>query len=53
MMHFEVGVDDLVAAVELVVRAGGRVAPTQPRDRDPNELRVMLDPAGHPLCLCA
>jgi catechol 2,3-dioxygenase-like lactoylglutathione lyase family enzyme len=53
MMHFEVGVDDLVAAVELVVRAGGGVAPTQPEDRDPNELRVMLDPAGHPFCLCA
>jgi predicted enzyme related to lactoylglutathione lyase len=52
MMHFEVVVDDVEAAVELVVRAGGRVAPTQPTDRDPYELRVMLDPAGHPFCLC-
>jgi catechol 2,3-dioxygenase-like lactoylglutathione lyase family enzyme len=53
MMHFEVAVDDLEAAIELVVAAGGRVAPRQPQDRDPNELRVMLDPAGHPFCLSA
>jgi predicted enzyme related to lactoylglutathione lyase len=52
MMHFEDDVDDLDAAVQLVVRAGGRVAPTQPQDRDPATLRVMLDPAGHPFCLC-
>jgi hypothetical protein len=51
MMHFEVAVDDVEAAVDLVVRAGGRVAPTQPADRDPHELRVMLDPAGHPFCI--
>ncbi len=51
MMHFEVAVDDLDAATALVVRAGGRVAPHQPDDRDPRHLRVMLDPAGHPFCL--
>jgi len=51
MMHFEVAVDDLDAAVDVVIRAGGCVAPTQPPDRDRRELRVMLDPAGHPFCL--
>lgn len=51
MMHFEVGTDDLDHAVEAVVQWGGRVAPHQPPDRDPAELRVMLDPAGHPFCL--
>jgi predicted enzyme related to lactoylglutathione lyase len=51
MMHFEVGTDDLDAAVELVVRSGGRVASHQPPDRDQATLRVMLDPAGHPFCL--
>jgi catechol 2,3-dioxygenase-like lactoylglutathione lyase family enzyme len=52
MMHFEVGVDDIDAAVALVVQAGGRVADHQPADRDPRRLRVVLDPAGHPFCLC-
>jgi catechol 2,3-dioxygenase-like lactoylglutathione lyase family enzyme len=51
MMHFEVGTDDLEAAVELVVQSGGRVAPHQPPDRSQTELRVMLDPADHPFCL--
>lgn len=51
MMHFEIAVDDVDAAVAVVVQAGGRVAPHQPRDRDQNQLRVMLDPAGHPFCL--
>lgn len=51
MLHFEIEVDDLDAAITLVLDAGGRVAPEQPTDRDPNELRVMLDPAGHPFCL--
>jgi catechol 2,3-dioxygenase-like lactoylglutathione lyase family enzyme len=51
MMHFEVGTDDLDAAIALVVRAGGREAAPQPADRDSKLLRVMLDPAGHPFCL--
>jgi catechol 2,3-dioxygenase-like lactoylglutathione lyase family enzyme len=51
MMHFEIGVDDLEASVDLVIAAGGRVAPHQPPDRDPNTMRVMLDPSGHPFCL--
>jgi len=53
MMHLEIAVDDLEAAVGLVLRAGGRVARNQPADRDLTRLRVMLDPAGHPFCLCA
>lgn len=52
MMHFEVVVDDLEAAIRLVLRAGGRIAVHQPRDRDLDRLRIMLDPAGHPFCLC-
>jgi catechol 2,3-dioxygenase-like lactoylglutathione lyase family enzyme len=52
MMHFEVAVDDLDLAVATVIEAGGREASPQPVDRDRRELRVMLDPAGHPFCLC-
>jgi predicted enzyme related to lactoylglutathione lyase len=51
MMHFEVLVDDLEAAVAVAMNAGGSEAPNQPPDRDPQRLRVMLDPAGHPFCL--
>lgn len=50
MMHFEVGVDDLEAAVARVIAAGGRLAPEQPEGR--SDIRVVLDPAGHPFCLC-
>jgi catechol 2,3-dioxygenase-like lactoylglutathione lyase family enzyme len=53
MMHFECGVSDMDAAVALVCRSGGTVAPCQPRDRDPSQLLVVLDPAGHPFCLLA
>lgn len=51
MLHFEIAVDDLEAAVAYAIAAGGRVASRQPGDRDQNQLRVMLDPAGHPFCL--
>jgi len=51
MIHFEVLVDDMTAAVAHVLSAGGREAPHQPEGRSPDELRVMLDPAGHPFCL--
>ena len=37
----------LAAALDAAVQAGGRPADHQPRD----DLRVVLDPAGHPLCL--
>ena len=51
MLHFEVEVDDLERAVATAVEAGGSEAPWQPPDRDRTRIRVMLDPAGHPLCL--
>jgi catechol 2,3-dioxygenase-like lactoylglutathione lyase family enzyme len=47
MIHLDVLVDDLEAAVVAVLEAGGRLHDHQPRD----DLRVVLDPAGHPLCL--
>jgi hypothetical protein len=51
MLHFEILVDDLDAAVARTVELGGSAAPHQPPDRDPSRIRVMLDPAGHPFCL--
>ena len=51
MMHFEIEVDDLEAAVAAVIAAGGQQAPSQPEDRSRARLRVMIDPAGHPFCL--
>ena len=51
MLHFEILVDDLEAAVARVVAAGGHIADDQPKDRAPERIRVMLDPAGHPFCL--
>ena len=50
MLHFEILVDDLEAAVAHATAAGATVA-HQPADRDQSGLRVMLDPAGHPFCL--
>jgi predicted enzyme related to lactoylglutathione lyase len=51
MMHFEILVDDLEAAISDAISAGARVAELQPADRDLTVLRVMVDPAGHPFCL--
>lgn len=51
MLHFEVRVDDLDAAVRLALEAGGTESPWQPPDRRPDRIRIVLDPAGHPLCL--
>ena len=51
MLHFEVQVDDLEAAVAVAIDAGGTEASWQPPDRDRTRIRIMLDPAGHPLCL--
>lgn len=51
MLHFEVQVDDLEAAVALAIQSGGTEAPWQPPDRNRDRIRIMLDPAGHPLCL--
>jgi catechol 2,3-dioxygenase-like lactoylglutathione lyase family enzyme len=51
MLHFEVQVDDLEAAVSTALDAGGTEAAWQPPDRNRERIRIMLDPAGHPLCL--
>ena len=51
MLHLEVEVDDLDAAVATALAAGGTEAPWQPPDRDRRSIRIVLDPAGHPLCL--
>ncbi len=47
MLHFEIRVDDLDAAIAHATSLGARVADHQPQAR----VRVMLDPAGHPFCL--
>jgi catechol 2,3-dioxygenase-like lactoylglutathione lyase family enzyme len=51
MLHFEIAVSDVNAAVAYAVAAGATVASPQPTDRDLDQMRVMLDPAGHPFCL--
>lgn len=47
MLHLDIWVDDLESAGELVVAAGATEASYQPQD----DVRVYLDPAGHPFCL--
>ncbi len=47
MMHLEIGVDDLERAVAHATACGATVAGYQPQD----DVRVCLDPAGHPFCL--
>lgn len=47
MVHLDIRVDDLDAAVAHALACGARLADYQGRD----DLRVMLDPAGHPFCL--
>ena len=48
MAHIDFAVADLDAAVEHAVRCGATVAPQQFSD----SWTVMLDPSGHPFCLC-
>lgn len=47
MMHLDIAVDDLAGAVADAVELGASVAGFQPQD----DVRVLLDPAGHPFCL--
>ncbi len=47
MMHIEIGVDDLDSAAALATAAGATLADYQPQ----GDVRVCLDPAGHPFCL--
>ena len=46
-LHLEVKVDDLDAAERHALACGARRAEQQPQD----DVRVLLDPAGHPFCL--
>lgn len=48
-MHFELEVDDLDLARARLVAAGATMPEFQPHRAD--GLLVLLDPAGHPLCL--
>jgi catechol 2,3-dioxygenase-like lactoylglutathione lyase family enzyme len=45
--HLEIRVDDLDGAVAHARECGATVAQFQPQ----NDVRVCLDPAGHPFCL--
>jgi catechol 2,3-dioxygenase-like lactoylglutathione lyase family enzyme len=47
MMHLEIRVEDLDAAVAHAIACGATLAASQPQD----DVRVCLDPAGHPFCL--
>jgi hypothetical protein len=46
-LHLDFEVDDLDAAVAHAVDCGARIAAHQPQD----DVRVLIDPAGHPFCL--
>ncbi len=46
-VHLDVGVSALAEAVQDALALGGRLADEQPQD----DVRVVLDPAGHPFCL--
>src|SRR4051794_28930093 len=47
MLHLDIQVDDLEAAGAHAVAAGAVLAEYQPQE----DVRVYLDPAGHPFCL--
>jgi len=46
-IHLDVEVRDLAAAVAWAQDQGAQLARFQPQE----DVRVMLDPAGHPFCL--
>ena len=46
-MHLDFEVSDLAAAVEHAIELGATLADHQPQQ----DLRILLDPAGHPFCL--
>jgi catechol 2,3-dioxygenase-like lactoylglutathione lyase family enzyme len=47
MEHLDIAVRDLDGAVAWAIESGAVLAEYQPQD----DVRVMLDPAGHPFCL--
>lgn len=48
MMHLDFQVGDLESAVADAVALGATLASAQPQEN----VRVLLDPTGHPFCLC-
>lgn len=46
-LHIDIAVDDLVTAEDLATAAGAVRAKYQPQ----RNVRVYVDPAGHPFCL--
>jgi catechol 2,3-dioxygenase-like lactoylglutathione lyase family enzyme len=48
MMHLDFQVGDLDEAVAEAIELGATLAAHQPQEN----VRVLLDPAGHPFCLC-
>lgn len=47
MEHLDIWVQDLTEAVAWAVECGAELVAHQPQD----DVRVLLDPAGHPFCL--
>jgi len=47
MMHLDIEVDDLAPAVDRALSLGATLADFQPQE----DVRVLLDPVGHPFCL--
>ncbi|HZN73020.1 MAG TPA: VOC family protein [Micromonosporaceae bacterium] len=47
-MHLDIQVEDIDAAADDAIALGAKVADFQPKDH----VRVLIDPAGHPFCLC-
>ena len=47
MLHLDIGVLDLSHGVEWALEQGARLADHQPQE----DVRVMIDPDGHPFCL--
>jgi catechol 2,3-dioxygenase-like lactoylglutathione lyase family enzyme len=48
MMHLDFQVGDLEDAVEEALALGATLATSQPQP----DVRVLIDPIGHPFCLC-
>jgi catechol 2,3-dioxygenase-like lactoylglutathione lyase family enzyme len=46
-LHLDIAVDDLTESVAHALEAGAELPEFQPQD----DVRVMLDPDGHPFCL--
>jgi catechol 2,3-dioxygenase-like lactoylglutathione lyase family enzyme len=47
-LHLDIRVDDLAEGEARALALGAVLASYQPQD----DVRVLLDPAGHPFCLC-